>query len=177
MQYDFKQKTDLWNISPAVIAYNAARMGLPKPLGLYMWPNGNNWPDISGNHKNGTFTGDPELREGGLWFDGTNDLVDIQNYFDSTLTRYFVAALCKFDSAAVSVNFIATQRESTPIFFQLDNSYSDARFIVRDNSNKIVIATYPGILDTLKYFSIVGVRDKNTVKVYVYCKKGPNNCH
>ena len=57
--------------------------------------------------------------------------------------------------------------DNPPLLFQLDQVNSDVRFIVVDNFGINATATYLGILTIGNWFHVAGVRQGNTLNVYV----------
>lgn len=73
-------KPELWNIQEAIIAYNASRLGLPMPVGLWiLWERGGGKVyDLSGNGNDGDIVGADWVPQG-LDFNGTSDYIDLGN--------------------------------------------------------------------------------------------------
>ncbi|MHC4738696.1 MAG: LamG domain-containing protein [Planctomycetota bacterium] len=106
-----------------------------------------------------------------LDFDGVDDYVDmgdtVKNYLD---TNYTVSAWIKANTIT-GIHDIAVYRRSTAdigyqILFQLDYINGDVRFIVGSLGNNAV-AYYPNALTTDTWYHVAGVREGNTLNVYV----------
>jgi hypothetical protein len=105
-----------------------------------------------------------------LSFDGLNDYVDmgdtIKNYLE---TSYTVSAWIKTNTLSAMTSIIA-YRHSTginPVLFALGQYYTDVHFAVRDNSHNLAQPAYPDALTTNTWYHVAGVREENTVSVYV----------
>jgi hypothetical protein len=107
---------------------------------------------------------------GALSFDGLNDYVDmadtIKNYLE---TSYTVSLWIKADTL-ISNKAILGYRHSTdgnPVLFQIGHNYEDVGIDVRDNSLNLASATYANALTTNTWYHVAGVRNANTVNIYV----------
>ena len=128
--------------------------------------------DSAGNN-NGTIFGATWITgklDGALSFDGSNDYVDmadtVQNFLE---TSYTVSAWIKTNTVS-SDNAISAYRHSVevyPLIFQLNQNNEDIYFSVRDNSLNIAQAVYPDAITTNTWYHVAGVREDNTVNVYV----------
>jgi len=131
--------------------------------------------DSAGNN-DGTLIGPPEWVDGqigdyGLEFDGAADYVEmgdtVQNYLG---TSYTVSAWIKADAIA-SNKVIAAYRQSSlsnaSVLFQLDHYNADARFTVRDDFGNMAQAIYSNAITTGIWYHFAGVREENTLNVYV----------
>ena len=100
-----------------------------------------------------------------------NDYVDmadtVKNYLD---TSYTVSAWIN-TKTIYGIHYIAMYRRSTldigyQILFHLDLIDSDVRFIVGSLGNN-AIASHPDAITTNTWYHVAGVREENTVNVYV----------
>ena len=86
---------------------------------------------------------------------------------------YTVSAWVKAESLPANSE-IYTQRSATPVKFQLDTLNRDARFIVRDDAGVSAAASYSSGLLIGAWYHVAGVRNGNTVSVYVNDVQGTN---
>ena len=131
--------------------------------------------DSSGNGNDGLLAGPPEWVGGrignyALDFDGAGDYVDmgdtVKNYLG---TSYTVSAWIKADAIAPS-KVIAAYRHSSignPVLFQLDHYNADARWTVRDDSGNSAQAIYSNAITAGIWYHVAGVREGDTLNVYV----------
>ena len=127
----------------------------------------------SANDNDGTIYGATWITgkiDGALSFDGLNDYVDmvdtVKNYLD---TSYSVSAWIKADTL-ISNKAILGYRHSTdanPVLFQIGHNNEDVGIDVRDNSLNLASATYANAITTDTWYHVAGVREANTVNVYV----------
>jgi tetratricopeptide (TPR) repeat protein len=109
---------------------------------------------------------------GALSFDGMNDYVDmadtVKNYLD---TSYTVSAWIKTNTvSAIDAFSIIAYRHSTdisPVLFAIGQYNADVHFAVRDNSHNLAQPAYANALTTNTWYHVAGVREENTVNVYV----------
>jgi hypothetical protein len=114
-----------------------------------------------------------------LKFDGINDYAEMANTVKNSLnTDYTVSAWIKTDTLSGN-HIIAAFRDSVPqaqqppLLFQLDQANADIRFIVANNAHTMVTATSSNVLTPGKWCHAAGVREGNTLKVYVNGISGP----
>ncbi|MHC4642425.1 MAG: LamG-like jellyroll fold domain-containing protein [Planctomycetota bacterium] len=107
---------------------------------------------------------------GALSFDGMNDYVDmadtVKNYLE---TSYTISLWIKADTL-ISNKAILGYRHSTdvnPVLFQIGHNNEDVGIDVRDNSHDVVKAIYPNALTTNTWYHLAGVREENTINIYV----------
>jgi hypothetical protein len=128
--------------------------------------------DLTSNANNGT--GNGGITAGGVTgpdgvlaatdFDGTDDFISHAQVVSGT--SYTVSAWAYFD--AVNLNrVIMSDRDSTPIWYQLDHNNADVRMIVRDNAGNIAVATKAAAIVAGQWYHVAGVRNGGTVSVYV----------
>ncbi len=108
--------------------------------------------------------------DGALSFDGLNDYVDmadtVKNYLE---TNYSFSAWIKTNTISLN-KIISAYRHSidgNPVLFQITQFNENIGFTVRDNSHNTAHADYTNALTTNTWCHIAGVREGNTVNIYV----------
>ncbi|UCG46920.1 MAG: hypothetical protein JSU94_15640 [Phycisphaerales bacterium] len=113
---------------------------------------------------------------GALDFDGFGDYVRVSDPTSLDLdTRYTVSAWIKTDTISAKNAIIVAYRDRvTPsVLFQLDRYGADMRFVVVDEAANTLVALYPGALLANSWYHVAGVRDGDSLKVFVNGVKGP----
>ena len=114
--------------------------------------------------------------DGALDFDAVGDYVRVSDPTSLDLdTHYTVSAWIKTDTVSSSNAIIAAYRDRvTPsVLFQLDRYGSTVRFVVVDESANSQAAVYPYVLSTNSWYHVAGVREGDSLKVFVNGMKGP----
>jgi hypothetical protein len=95
LSYPFGQKPPQWSIDSGVVAYNASRLGLPMPVGLWaMWEKGGGLVrDLSGQNNDFSVISASWVPNG-LNFDGANDYlektnIDTTSWLDFSVSGWF----------------------------------------------------------------------------------------
>ncbi|MBN2018874.1 MAG: LamG domain-containing protein [Sedimentisphaerales bacterium] len=116
--------------------------------------------------------------DGALDFDGVNDYVEMGDTVKNHLGMdYTVSAWIKADTLTGN-HQIAAYRDSKshndppPLLFQLHQAEAHVQFIVTDNYEHQVTATYTNALTAGAWYHIAGVRSGNTLNVYVNGQSG-----
>ncbi|MHC4735613.1 MAG: LamG domain-containing protein [Planctomycetota bacterium] len=113
--------------------------------------------------------------DGALSFDGLNDYVDmadtVKHYLD---TSYSVSVWIKTNTVSTSTSIVAYRHstDGNPVLFASGQYYTDAHFAVRDNSHNLAKAIYANALTTNTWYHVAGVREGDTVYVYVNSVSG-----
>ncbi|MHC4396823.1 MAG: LamG-like jellyroll fold domain-containing protein [Planctomycetota bacterium] len=130
----------------------------------------------------GTLVGGPNWVAGkigshALDFNGVEDYVALPDTIKNSLgTNYTVSAWVNTNTIS-RAHAVAAYRQfdSWEIFFQLDQYNADVRFIVMDDSRDIAIASSSGAITTGGWYHVAGVREGNTLHVYVNGIKGTSD--
>ncbi|MHC4394471.1 MAG: LamG-like jellyroll fold domain-containing protein [Planctomycetota bacterium] len=156
------------------------------PVGWWQFEEGTGGTayDSSGKGNGGTLIGEPnwvvgKVGDHALDFNGVGDYVDMADTVKNYLgTSYTVSAWIKANTIT-GVHAIAVYRRSVSdigyqILFQLDYNNADVRFIVGSLGNNAV-AYYPNALTTDTWYHVAGVREGNTLNVYVNAVSGASD--
>ena len=84
-------------------------------------------------------------------------------------TTYTISAWIKTNTIGANKAFVAARSTSsvTPILFQLDQNNADARLVVRDDASTIATASFTSGLSVGKWYHVVGIRNGNSLSIYV----------
>lgn len=160
-------KPPMWAIDPGIVAYNAARMGLPMPvLCLPLWEGGGDKAyDLAGATYNGTIT-DGAWNNSALIFNGSSTIVnfdDISNLEGMSQISVFVGLRNLFDDPDASDVFTknlawalrVVQGSGAPAFFVYDGvgwKFSQGTTDISNNTD---------------WHNLVGTWDGDNVKFYL----------
>lgn len=123
------QKFSRWNIDQATVALNCARLGLPMPvLAMPIWERaGSKAYDYSGKNNTGILESDAVYERGGIYFNRTDDVVEIDSVVESldiVSGPWSVFVVAKIDSSS--------SYEDT-VFSFIDQSGADLLGLEADN--------------------------------------------
>ena len=136
MSYPPGQKPPQWSIDPGIVAYNASRLGLPVPTGLWaMWEKGGTKVyDLSGNNRTGTLTNSPTWEPGGIEFNANLEHIHGPN-----------GAFLKSEGTIV-FGYKYTTATSYYYWFVLDDDYQEFALLGNESTGHIEFRIN-GILD------------------------------
>lgn len=104
-----------------------------------------------------------------------NGISDYVNPSTVTLSTEYTISVW-INTRTVSANGAGIGFRSTvsanPIYFQIDHNNADARMIVRDDAGNIATASFTSSITTNEWFNLIGIRNGDTVSIYVNGVKG-----
>jgi len=168
-------KPPLWAIDPGIVAYNASRLGLPMPVGLWaMWEgSGDRTCDLSGNGSDGTLLNGASWQGGGIYLAGTNDQIvvsGVARFID--LDKDFTVMLCFSvpSTPGVTAKIFTIERVGSDWPFVTISMSSVGKLIVEakndNNVQKYYLETASRFDDTSEH-TLVFAKSNSACRLYV----------